>query len=194
VGSGTHVSDFPTNRALARTRDKFSLTMLSLTDKRWTKLTGGYRTVFDPRPSLHNLESNVHIKEAWHELWEGLHHQGDVGEASYAAVPDLVRIYGDRKRDDWNTYALVAVIELARGSGKNPEIPEWLKEEYFSAIQDLAKLGSTEILRAKDPEAIRAILSILALAKDARTHARFLLEYSEEEMTAFERQVEEADF
>ena len=148
---------------------------------------------FDPRPSLHNLESNVHAKEAWHELWEELHHQGDVGEASYAAVPHLVRIHGERKPDLWNTYALVAVIELARGKGKNPEVPEWLKEEYFSAIQDVAKLASTEILRAKDPEDVRAILSIIALAKGARTHARFLLEYSEEEMIAFERQVQETD-
>ena len=166
--------------------------MLSLTDKRWTKLVGGYRTVFDPRPSLHNLESNVRVKEAWHELWEELHHQGDVGEASYAAVPHLVRIHGERKLEEWDTYALVAVIELARGKGKNPEVPEWLKEEYFSAIQDLARLGSTEILRAKDPETIRAILSILALARGARTYARFLLENSEEEIIAFERQVQEA--
>jgi hypothetical protein len=167
--------------------------MLSLTDKRWTKLVGGYRTAFDPRPSLHNLELNVHVKEAWHELWEELHHQGDVGEASYAAVPHLVRIHGERKLDDWNTYALVAVIELARGKDKNPEVPEWLKEEYFSAIQNLARLGSTEILRAKDPETIRVILSILALARGARTYARFLLEYSEEEIIAFERQVQEAE-
>ena len=155
---------------------------------------GGYRTPFDPRPSLHNLESNVHVKEAWNELWEKLHHQGDVGEASYAAVPHLVRIYGERKLFDWNTYALVAVIELARGKGKNPEVPEWLNEEYFSAIQDLAKLGLTEILLAKDPEVVRAILGILALAKGARIHARFLLEYSEEEMTIFERQVQKGNF
>ena len=34
-------------------------------------------------------------------------------------------------------------LKLARGTAKNPEVPEWLKEEYFSAIQDLAKLGAT---------------------------------------------------
>lgn len=152
---------------------------------------GGYRTAFDPRPSLHNLELNVRVEEAWHELWQELHHQGDVGEASYAALPHLVRIHGERKEDDWNTYALVAVIELARGKGKNPDVPEWLKKEYFSAIQDMAKLGLTEILRAKDPEHVRVILSVIALAKDARTHARFLLDYSEEEMIAFERQAQE---
>jgi hypothetical protein len=142
---------------------------------------------------LYDLELNVHAKEAWHELWEELRHQGDVGEAFYAAVPHLVRIHRKRKLDEWNTYALVAVIELARGKGKNPEVPEWLKEEYFSAIQDLAKLGSTEILRVEDPEDVRAILSIIALAKGARIHARFLLEYPEEEMIAFERRVHEAN-
>lgn len=71
---------------------------------------------FDPRAALQNLESNVHVKEAWHELWEELHHQGDVGEASYAAVPHLVRIYRERGAIDWNTYAIVAVTELARTS------------------------------------------------------------------------------
>jgi|SRR5215469_1185211 len=78
-------------------------------------------------------------------------------------------------------------LKLARGTAKNPEVPEWLKEEYFSAIQDLAKLGATEILRAKDPESVRAILSILALAKGARSHARFLPEYSEETICAAKR-------
>jgi len=54
------------------------------------------------------------------------HHQGDVGEASYAAVPHPVRIYHKRAVIDWKTYAIVAVIELARDERKNPEIPQWL--------------------------------------------------------------------
>lgn len=148
---------------------------------------------FDPRPALQNLESNVQVEEAWHELWEELHHQGDVGEASYAAVPHLVRIHSRRGLDDGNTYALVAVIELARGKGKNPEVPGWLKEEYFGAIQELAKIGAVEVLRAENPEDVRVILSILALAKGARTHARFLLDNSEEELIDLERKAREAD-
>lgn len=99
--------------------------MLSFEDRRWKELLGGYRTAFDARLSLQNLESNVRVKEAWRELWEQLHHQGNVGEASYAAVPHLVRIHRLRGRDEWNTYALVAVIELARGKGENPEVPIW---------------------------------------------------------------------
>ena len=156
--------------------------MLGLDDKRWKDLEGGYRERFDPRPMLSKLEANRDTKSAWHELWEGLHHQGDVGAASYAAVPHLVRIYRGHGSIDWNTYAIVAVIELARTSGNNPEVPEWLKEDYFKAIRELAEVGAVEVLRAKSPEESLSMLSILAIAVGVRTHARFLLDYSDEEM------------
>jgi hypothetical protein len=156
--------------------------MLSFDDKRWAELSGGYRMRFDPRPFLSRIEFNDRVAEAWNTLWEELHHQGDVGDASYAAVPHIVRIHRQRGTADWNPYALVAVIELAREKGKNPALPEWLKDDYCEAIQDLAKIGSVEVLRAKNAEELRAILSVLALAKGARTYARVLLENSEEEL------------
>jgi len=160
--------------------------MLSLDDKRWSDLKGGYRMQFDPRPLLSVLETEKDTKDAWHELWENVHHQGDVGEASYAAVPHLVRIYRLRGVVDWNTYAMVAVIELARGQGQNPPVPEWLEEGYNRAIQELAEIGTRDIVKAKDPEDVRAILSILALSKGARIHAEFLLNYSAEELLELE--------
>ncbi len=86
---------------------------------------------------------------------------------------------------------MVAIIELARGQGKNPQVPDWLEESYRRAIQELAEIGTVEILRAKDPEDIRAILSILAIARGARTHAKFLLEYSAEELLELERRASE---
>jgi len=160
--------------------------MLSLNDKRWQNLDGGYRTRFDPRPLFSKLEANKDTKAVWHELWEGLHHQGDVGEASFAAVPHLVRIYRQQGTFDWNTYGIVGTIELGRGQRKNPQVPKWLEEAYFKAIRDLAEIGATEVLQAKSAEDIRAILSILALATGARTHARFLLNYSDEELLEME--------
>jgi hypothetical protein len=161
--------------------------MLSLDDNRWESLDGGYRMRFDPRPQLSRLQTNNDTKAAWNDLWEELHHQGDVGEASYAAVPHLVRIYRERGGDYWNTYAIVAIIELARSIGKNPEVPKWLEEGYFRAIRELAEVGAVEIFRATDPTDIRAILSILAIAAGSRVHARFLLIYSEEELLEFEK-------
>jgi len=163
--------------------------MLSFDDNRWDQLSGGYRTQFDPRAAFSKLESSIQSEDAWNELWEGLHHQGNVGEASYASVPHIVRIYRQRPRDRWRTFGLVALIELARGRGTSPEIPNWLKEDYFQAIQDLAEIGSTEVMREDDAYAVRAMLSVVAIARGARAHARFLFEYSDEEMIALEKRL-----
>jgi len=54
--------------------------MLSFDDSRWKTLAGRYRVRFDPRPQLLKLAANDDAKAAWHELWEELHHQGDVGK------------------------------------------------------------------------------------------------------------------
>jgi hypothetical protein len=160
--------------------------MLSLDDDRWSGLKGGYRTPFDPRSLLKKIESGADLGATWHELWGELHHQGNVGEASYAAVPHLVRIHRQNGIPDWNPYALVACIELARTKGDNPALPVWLAEEYFDSIQELAKIGITEFSIAKTPADIRGILMILALSKGARTYARLILEYSEEELLALD--------
>lgn len=140
----------------------------------------------DPRPLLAELESERNRETAWHELWEELHHQGDVGEASYACVPHLVRIHRKSGVVDWNTYAIVAIIELARGKGTNPEVPKWLEEDYLRAIRELAEMGAVEIWRTEEPEAVRAILGVIAIARGLRTHGRFLVEYSEDELLDFE--------
>src|SRR6266853_2259389 len=115
--------------------------MLDLSDPRWGDLKGGSRLPFDPRPWLTILESGTNPQSAWTELWENLHHQGDVGEVSYATVPHLVRIYRRLGFFDWNAYAIVAIIELARDNPGNPKLPDWLEYDYFRAIQELSEIG-----------------------------------------------------
>ena len=173
--------------------------MVRLDDARWRQLRGGYRTPYDPRPALAKLEAGGDTEEAWRELWNELHHQGDVGEASYASVPHLVRIHCQRGVTDWNTYAMVAIIELARGEkvdlahGKrrNPELPAWLENGYFEAIRELAETGIKELQSTKDIYLLRGILCLIALDKGARTYARFLLSYSEEEILDMESDASE---
>jgi hypothetical protein len=160
--------------------------MLSFDDERWNHLTGGYKTPFDPRPALRRLENQDDTLAAWEELWEELHHQGDVGDASYAAVPELVRIHRAESAADWNLYGMVAIIELARTESQNPEVPNWLCDDYFRSIQELADIGAKEILRADELETIRAILGVIAISKGLRTHAKFLVEYSEDELLDME--------
>jgi hypothetical protein len=160
--------------------------MLNLDDSRWTVMKGGYRVLYDPRRALRKLETGSEMVEAWDELWQELYHQGDVGEASYAAVPQLVRIYRKRDQIDWNTYAIVTTIELARDNNDNPAVPGWLENEYQSALTELAQIGLVELQRAENPDTLRCILAVLALWKGLRTYARFLLEYSEDELVEFQ--------
>jgi hypothetical protein len=156
--------------------------MQNADNHRWRNLTGGYRMALDPRPLVAKLEAGQGTESTWHELWNELHHQGDVGDASYAAVPLLVDVYRKQRVIDWNTYAMVATIELARTKGHNPELPEWLKADYFQAIRQLGEIGVAEVFRADEAETVRAILSVIAIAKGLRTHARFLVEYTEDEL------------
>lgn len=164
--------------------------MISLEDARWSNMTGGYKMPFDPRPLLKRLETDRDTTEVWHELWGELHHQGDVGEASFAAVPFLVKSYRERGVLDWNTYAIVAVIELARQEGKNPDVPRWIVDDYFLAIRELAEIGTTEISQAESAEDVRAILSVIAIEKGLRMHGKFLVNYSEDELTDIESKID----
>jgi hypothetical protein len=161
--------------------------MLSLEDERWAQLQGGYRVPVDVRPLLAQLESGRDPRSAWDALWQELHHQGDVGEASYAAVPHLVRIHRQRGVVDSHTYALVATIEVVRGRRGNPEVPSWLKAAYDEALDELAEVGLRDLSRAEGPEATRCILAVLALWKGARTYGRLLLEFSEAEVLELEK-------
>jgi hypothetical protein len=83
-------------------------------------------------------------------------------------------------------YAIVAIIELARGKGNNPEAPTWLEEDYHRAIRELAEIGAAEIWRTDEPDTVRAIHGVIAVAKDLRTYGKFLVKYSEDELLDIE--------
>jgi hypothetical protein len=162
--------------------------MLGFDDERWEGLEAGYRTPIDLRPILQRLESAGDIQGAWHELWEELYHQGDVGVGSFVALPHLVRIHRLRGTADWNTYALAATIELARGKNGNPDVPDWAREAYDRALHDLARIGLGELPGAGDQETVRSILGMLAIVHGARTYGRILVEFTEEELMELEEQ------
>ena len=146
--------------------------MFSLEDVRWSNMTGGYKTPLDPRPLLKRLGADSDKKEVWHELWDELHHQGDVGDASFAAVPFLVKSYQERGVIDWNTYAIVSIIELARKEGKNPDVPQWIADDYFQAIRNLAEIGATKILQAETAEDVRAMPGVTLPSRERSSNLR----------------------
>lgn len=136
--------------------------MLPLTDKRWQQLQGGYRAPFDASVPLAQLEAGEPV---WDKLWQELHHQGDVGEASYAAVPHLVRIAQEMTVRDWNVYSLVALIEIERHRKKNPPLPDWLRPGYEAAWRDISLLALKDLAVCHDPLTVQSALSVVALAR-----------------------------
>lgn len=142
-------------------------------DKRWSQLQGGYRVPYDPRSALRRLANGD--ATAWEELWQELYHQGDVGEASYAALPEIVRLHRESGEGDWNTYALAATIELARHNGRNPSIPEWLQEEYEAAWTDLQSLALRQFPLAVTSELADSVIAVLALTKGRLTLAGLVM-------------------
>jgi hypothetical protein len=158
--------------------------MYNMADDRWAGLQGGYRIPFDPRPLLKQLEVSPDADDVWSELIEELYHQGDVGEASYAAVPHIVRICLSKGVLPWQLFSLVAYIDLARSTNTNPRLPEWLEGDYREAIEALAMKSLQTIREATTSEQVPGILSVLSLWKGYSVYASALIRYSEEELKA----------
>ena len=153
---------------------------MDFSDNRWVGLKGGYGRPYDPRGALRRLEAETAVAEAWSELWNELHHQGDVGEASYAAVPAIARLAAG---NDWNPYALAAVIEEARSNKRNPPLPAWLADDYATAWVKLFDSGLASLRGATDETLVNAIMAVLALHKRQPMLARMAI-LSEEERRA----------
>jgi hypothetical protein len=145
---------------------------MDLSDERWSTLRGGYGTLYDPRGALHAVEMGADTGKAWAELWENLHHQGDIGEASFAAVPQIARLVVKAGMMDWNPYALAATIEEARHSAKNPPLPEWLSHDYTAAWSQLFEAGLASLGSATNEPLICSIMAVLAAHKQQPMLAR----------------------
>jgi hypothetical protein len=144
-------------------------------DPRWTSLLGGYRTLYDPRPTLTELVRFPSSGQLWIALWEELHHQGDVGDASYAALPTFAEVAALEHADDWNPYALAAVIEEARHSERNAPLPEWLADDYRAAWESLFESALCVMRRTKSKDVIESALAVIAIYKGQRTLGRIAM-------------------
>lgn len=156
--------------------------MLPLDDPKWDDLAGGFGPLCNPTAALKKLEGGSEVAGAWDDLWHNLHHQGTVGEASYAAVPHLVRIQQRTRSLDWNLYALIATIEVARHAGGNPPMPEWLKGDYDDAWQELTEFAIDDLRAARDQTNVRARLMVVALGKGLRATGALLTHHGDNEI------------
>lgn len=155
---------------------------LDWNDARWSELRGGYRVPYDPRPALATLEQAADAPAAFDELWNELHHQGDVDTASYAAVPHLVQLYAKHGHQGDNTYSLLGCIELARRAAHNPPFPTWLGAGYEEAWRRLGHLAVDDLARTSDPLLTRAAMGALAIARGMPRIGEILLDCTDDEL------------
>ena len=148
--------------------------MLNLDNPKWKELESGYKTPYDPTPALNDLENGKNVAESWSELWNALQHQGDLGTASYAAVPYLTKIQKERKNFDWNFYALVSVIEIERYRKTNRPVPNWLEKPYQEAWNAIIELGLEELQKTSDQLTARAALGAVAIGKGLRDYGAMI--------------------
>jgi hypothetical protein len=159
--------------------------MIKLDDHKWRTFKGGYRIPYDASTALQRIEEGTSIEAAWDELWNELHHQGDVGEASYAAVPHIVRIQKSKSDADWNAYALISTIEVERHRKGNPPLPDWLAEEYHVAWAEVIDVAMRDLKKTNNSIAIHSILGALALAKQQIKLGAFIGFSDESEIDEF---------
>jgi hypothetical protein len=141
---------------------------LQLDDPKWAQLEGGYKgSVYDVSLALRKLEKANTLPEAktiYQELWNELHHQGDVGPASYYAVPHLTRIAKEKQLIDYNILGLVSLIEICRHKN-NPPLPKALYPVYQNALTELGELGTLAISKPWDLSLACSAFAAIALAK-----------------------------
>ncbi|WP_316773007.1 hypothetical protein [Pedobacter frigiditerrae] len=113
---------------------------MELTDNIWKTLEGGYRTIYDVSMPLQKLlatNDEREIDKIWEELWNELHHQGDVGLASYLSLPQLVQIGKLKNLYNLNLLSLCCIIEQQRHLGNNPVIPPEFLDYYENGLKEL---------------------------------------------------------
>ncbi|MCD2424929.1 hypothetical protein LQ567_19250 [Niabella pedocola] len=131
----------------------------------WSRLNGGYKIPYNAAMPLNLLQKATDERSAelvFDELWDNLHHQGDVGEASYYALPCLVQTGMEQQWLHWKFIGLCLVIDHCRRAPHNPPLPLELEPDYIGALQQLEKYLLSHFQYITDPVAFRLTLAFFA--------------------------------
>jgi hypothetical protein len=138
---------------------------MDLDNRIWATLNGGYKIPYNasrPLKKLRDATRQEDLEDIFTELWDNLHHQGDVGIASYVAVPQLVSICISKKSLDWNFIGLCSLIENCRLNGHNPELPNEYQDDYFQSLNEFERYLLLNFKGITDQTALRLTLALLA--------------------------------
>ncbi|MBC7948679.1 MAG: hypothetical protein H7Y42_12400 [Chitinophagaceae bacterium] len=138
---------------------------MDLDSPSWRSLYGGNKIPYNASLPLKKLRDAVKPEEVsviLDALKENLHHNGDVGTASYAAIPQLVAICITKRSFDSRYIGLCLLIELCRIEKHNPEVPEDLQGSYFDSLSQLERYLLLNFKNITDQTSLRLTLALLA--------------------------------
>jgi hypothetical protein len=155
--------------------------VLALESDRWSKLHHAYGFASDVPALLSQLSTLPSAKgeaEPWFSLWSALAHQGDVFDASFAAVPHVVRAAATNPlRADAVYFQFPAWVEICRKK-QGVEVPGDLAAAYFAALAHLPSLVAAASAREWDADFLQCALSAIAAAKGQTLVAEAVQELS----------------
>jgi hypothetical protein len=159
---------------------------MDLQDKAWKKVNGGRKTLYDASVPLQRMEQTndpAQVAKIWQELWDNLHHQGNVGIASYLALPQLVRIAKEKKMIDWNIFGLCSLIEQQRHERDNPDLPAVFQQYYQEGLTELSKLALESLKTDQEDDTMFVTaLAVIATSSGRTRLGKAILQLEDEEL------------
>lgn len=149
--------------------------MLPLDDPRWEGYVGGYQVPYDASGAIRRLRDGPDPLAALDELAEELCHQGDLGPASYAALPWLLDYVRRQPELDARAVGLILTIELGRPFQREAMPPE-LHAGYDAAIASLADVVLSKRGGWWSDDQVGVASAVLALSQGNRWFARTYFE------------------
>ncbi len=153
------------------------MTLLPLDDPRWPKYRSGCRLPYDVVPLICQLHQEGASKQFWETVWNELHHQGDVAEATYALIPYLVDYQSRQSTLDEQLFHFCVVVDLAQPENNNPPIPAEIEFSYAMALRQLPVIGVDLLKRGGAEHIVMGVVAAIALAAGHRVLARAYLEF-----------------
>jgi hypothetical protein len=157
--------------------------LLALESNYWSELRHAYGAATDIPAllsQLTTLPASQGETEPWFSLWSALAHQGDVFDASFAAVPHIVRAAATNPLGaDAVYFQFPAWVEICRRK-QELEVPSELAKAYFDALAKLPSLVAAASAREWDADFLQCALSAIAAAKGQPLVAEAVQELSPE--------------